>query len=193
MAKKQREKENKKKRAITPSEAIRAFEQAFRSGSPDAVESLLRDMLNVQVAVVKDKHEAEQELAAGKRLKTIPVPYGVFLGKVRSILGKNCRKRDDEEPEIRVYCLKPNPRGDTTCTDRVHFRRNLPAASIPLAPESVAAFVRTFSPNRILGLPEDSWIRFGRRFSVSSPRLSVSGGSWDLFFSARQMRGEPRE
>jgi len=47
------------------------------------VEELLREMLNVQVAVVKDKDQAEEELRQGKRLKTVSVPYGVFLGKIK--------------------------------------------------------------------------------------------------------------
>ncbi len=68
---------------ITPSEAFAAYERAFREGSPREVEELLREMLNVQVAVVKDKDQAEEELRQGKRLKTVSVPYGVFLGKIK--------------------------------------------------------------------------------------------------------------
>ena len=68
---------------ITPSDAFAAYERAFRAGSPREVEELLREMLNVQVAVVKDKDQAEEELRQGKRLKTVSVPYGVFLGKIK--------------------------------------------------------------------------------------------------------------
>ncbi|WP_427366480.1 CRISPR-associated endonuclease Cas3'' [Candidatus Caldatribacterium saccharofermentans] len=68
-------------RAITPSEALGAYERAFRAGYPAEVESLLREMLNVQVAVVDDIERAKQQIAQGKRFKTVTVPYGVFLGK----------------------------------------------------------------------------------------------------------------
>jgi CRISPR-associated endonuclease Cas3-HD len=68
---------------ITPSDAFAAYERAFRAGSPREVEELLREMLNVQVAVVKDKDQAEEELRQGKRLETVSVPYGVFLSKIK--------------------------------------------------------------------------------------------------------------
>jgi CRISPR-associated endonuclease Cas3-HD len=68
---------------ITPSDAFAAYERAFRAGSPCEVEELLREMLNVQVAVVKDKDQAEEELRQGKWLKTVSVPYGVFLSKIK--------------------------------------------------------------------------------------------------------------
>jgi CRISPR-associated endonuclease Cas3-HD len=71
------------RKVITPSDAFAAYERAFRAGSPREVEELLREMLNVQVAVVKDKDRAEEELRQGKRLKTVSVPYGVFLGKIK--------------------------------------------------------------------------------------------------------------
>ena len=71
------------KKVITPSDAFAAYERAFRAGSPREVEELLREMLNVQVAVVKDKDTAEGELRQGKRLKTVPVPYGVFVDKIK--------------------------------------------------------------------------------------------------------------
>ena len=62
------------RKVITPSDAFAAYERAFRAGSPREVEELLREMLNVQVAVVKDKDQAEEELRQGKRLKTVSVP-----------------------------------------------------------------------------------------------------------------------
>ena len=71
------------RKVITPADAFAAYERAFRAGSPREVEELLREMLNVQVGVVKDKDSAERELMEGKRLKTISVPYGVFVGKFR--------------------------------------------------------------------------------------------------------------
>jgi len=71
------------RKVITPSDAFAAYERAFRARSSREVEELLREMLNVQVAVVKDKDQAEEELRQGKRLKTVSVPYGVFLGKIK--------------------------------------------------------------------------------------------------------------
>lgn len=69
------------KKVLTPSDALAAYERAFRLGSPQEVEQLLREMLNVQVAVVDDKETAEAQLRKGKRLKTVSVPYDVFLRK----------------------------------------------------------------------------------------------------------------
>lgn len=71
------------KKVITPSDALGAYERAFRSGNPREVEELLREMLNVQVAVVNSKEDAETQILQGKRLKTVSVPYGVFLEKHR--------------------------------------------------------------------------------------------------------------
>lgn len=92
-------------RAITVSEAIGAFERAFRTRNPNEVEQLLREMLNVQVAVVDNKQEAEKALSSGKKLKTITVPYGVFLGRISAIL----KQRDFDEEDPGVYSLEPNP------------------------------------------------------------------------------------
>lgn len=71
------------KKVIIPSDAFAAYERAFRTLNPQEVEELLREMVNVQVAVVKDKNSAEQELRSGKMLKTVSVPYGVFQEKSR--------------------------------------------------------------------------------------------------------------
>ena len=68
-------------KAITPAQAIAAFERAFRSGNPNEVEQLLRDMMNVQVAVVESVEEGKRILEQNKRFRTVSVPYGVFLGK----------------------------------------------------------------------------------------------------------------
>ncbi len=75
----------KSNRAITPAEAINAYERAFRSGNPSEVEKLLRDMLNVQVAVVGSLEEAKEVLKEWKRFVTVTVPYGVFLGKSQNL------------------------------------------------------------------------------------------------------------
>ncbi len=105
MAKKQNQKNKLQRTAITSSEAIGVFERAFRTRNPDEVEQLLRDMLNVQVAAVDSKQKAEEAISKGKMLKTITVPYRVFLGKVKAILGQ----RDFEEKEPGIYSLEPNP------------------------------------------------------------------------------------
>lgn len=103
--KKQSQNNRSKRMAITVSEAIGAFERAFRTGNPNEVELLLREMLNVQVAVVDSKQEAEESLANGKMFKTVTVPYGVFLGKIREIL----KERGHDYEDSGVYSLEPNP------------------------------------------------------------------------------------
>lgn len=92
-----------KKKAITVSEAIGALERAFRMRSPNEVEQLLRETLNVQIAVVDDKAQAEEALTNRKKLKTITVPYGVFLGKAREIL------KERNEDGASIYSLEINP------------------------------------------------------------------------------------
>jgi len=81
---------------IMPSDAFAVYERAFRAGSPREVEELLREMLNVQVAVVESKKLAERELLNGKRLLTISIPYRVLLDK----WGKSVRI---------AYRLQPSP------------------------------------------------------------------------------------
>ncbi len=73
--------ESKSKKVIIYADALSAYERAFRTSNPSEVETLLREMLNVQVAVVDDVESAKQQIAQGKRLKTVTVPYGVFLEK----------------------------------------------------------------------------------------------------------------
>ncbi len=107
MAKKQSQRNSSRQMAITVSEAMGAFERAFRAGNPDEIERLLREMLNVQVAVVDSKQKAEEALLKGKMLKTVTVPYGVFLDKIREILRH--RRGDFDEGEPSVYSLEPNP------------------------------------------------------------------------------------
>ena len=102
-------------RAITVSEALGAFERAFRASNPNEVEQLLREMVNVQVAVVDNKQEAEKALSRGKKLKTVTVPYGVFLGKAKTILQE--RNFEGEDPGI--YCLEPSQILDDTSSTMV--------------------------------------------------------------------------
>jgi len=92
------------KRVITPSDAFGAYERAFRAGNPRAVEELLREMLNVQVAVVQDVESAQKELATGKRLKTVSVPYGVFLEKSK---GKKIYRLDPSTERKGQYRITP--------------------------------------------------------------------------------------
>lgn len=87
--------------SLTVSEAIGVFEKAFHGGDPSTIERLLRGMLNVQVAVVGSRKEAETNLTEGKKLNTVPVPFGVFLGKVSTLL-KNKR----EETEDIIFYLQ---------------------------------------------------------------------------------------
>ncbi len=83
------------KKVIAPSDAFAAYERAFRARSSREVEKLLREILNVQVAVVKDKDQAEKELRQGKQLKTVSVPYSVFLGKIK---GKSVYQLEPSAP-----------------------------------------------------------------------------------------------
>jgi CRISPR-associated endonuclease Cas3-HD len=79
---KQQKKDNQKQdKAITSAEALAALERAFCSGDPTEVEWQLREMLQVQVAVVGSIEEAKGWLAQRKHLLTVPAPYGVFLEK----------------------------------------------------------------------------------------------------------------
>lgn len=83
--------------AMTISEAIGVFERAFLTRSPNEVERYLREMLNVQVAVIEDKEEAERALAKGQKLRTVTVPFWVFREKVGALLRS---KGEDEDPGI---------------------------------------------------------------------------------------------
>lgn len=94
-------------KVITPSDAFTAYERAFRAGNPREVEELLREMLNVQIAVVRDKDLAESELQQGKRLRTISVPYGVFLGKFKERVIKTVyRLEPSAQKENRGFLVK---------------------------------------------------------------------------------------
>lgn len=87
MQKKQNQQKDKRssRRAITPAEAMAALERAFRSGDPDEIERQLREMLQVQVAVVESVDDAKCLLVQRKRLLTVSVPYGVFIRKVSTL------------------------------------------------------------------------------------------------------------
>jgi hypothetical protein len=86
---------------LTVSEAIGVFERAFRGGDPSAIERLLREMLNVQVAIIETKEKAEKLLALGKKLNTVSVPFGVFLSRVKEIL-----KVEGDENANNIYCVE---------------------------------------------------------------------------------------
>lgn len=117
--KKSRTQKNKPHRtAITVSEAIGAFELAFRTNDPNEVEQLLREMLNVQVAVVDSKEKAENLLNSGKKFNTVSVPYGLFLDKIRDVLRGKQEGGDEANPLYSIesssitggnfkYVLKP--------------------------------------------------------------------------------------
>jgi CRISPR-associated endonuclease Cas3-HD len=68
---------------LTVSQAIGVFERAFNRRDPDEIESLLREMLNVNIAITKDITRFKEELSKGRYPITITVPFGVFLYKVK--------------------------------------------------------------------------------------------------------------
>ena len=69
--------------SLTISEAIGAFERAFRVRNPNEIERILRENLNVQVAVIESIESAENKINEGYYPLTIKVPYGVFVSKVK--------------------------------------------------------------------------------------------------------------
>ncbi len=95
------------RKAITPVDAFAAYERAFRAGSPREVEELLREMLSVQIAVVSDKAVAESELQQGKRLRTVSVPYSIFLRKFRErVVNTVYRLEPSAQKENRDFLVK---------------------------------------------------------------------------------------
>jgi len=123
------------RKVITPSDAFAAYERAFRARSSREVEELLREMLNVQVAVVKDKDQAEEELRQGKRLKTVSVPYGVFLGKIK---GKTVyRVESSAQKKNRGFLVEAKSNEDI----RPNFTYVLLAEEAGYSPEKGLAFV----------------------------------------------------
>jgi len=78
---------------LTISEAIGIFERAFRVRDPNEIERVLRENLNVQVAVIESKESAENRINNGYYPLTVRVPYWVFVLKVK-------------EKELDVYSLE---------------------------------------------------------------------------------------
>jgi len=78
---------------LTISEAIGVFERAFRVRDPNEIERVLRENLNVQVAVIESKESAENRINEGYYPLTVRVPYWVFVSKVK-------------EKELNVYFLE---------------------------------------------------------------------------------------
>ena len=69
---------------LTLSEAFGIFERAFRSRNPDEIERVLRENLNVQIAVIDAKEQAEDRINEGYYPVTVRVPYWVFVSKVKN-------------------------------------------------------------------------------------------------------------
>jgi len=78
---------------LTISEAIGIFERAFRVRDPNEIERVLRENLNVQVAVIESEESAENRINEGYYPLTVRVPYWVFVSKVK-------------EKELNVYSLE---------------------------------------------------------------------------------------
>jgi len=78
---------------LTISEAIGIFERAFRVRDPNEIERVLRENLNVQVAVIESKESAENRINEGYYSLTVKVPYWVFVSKVK-------------EKKLNVYSLE---------------------------------------------------------------------------------------
>ncbi len=68
---------------LTVSEAIGIFEKAFIARDPNEIERILRENLNVQVAVIESVESAEKKINEGYYPITIRVPYWVFISKVK--------------------------------------------------------------------------------------------------------------
>ena len=68
---------------LTISEAIDIFEQAFRVRNPNEIERVLRENLNVQVAVMDSKKSVENRINEGYYPLTVRVPYWIFVSKVK--------------------------------------------------------------------------------------------------------------
>jgi len=78
---------------LTISEAVGIFERAFRARNPNEIEQVLRENLNVQVAVIDSKETAENRINEGYYPLTVRVPYWVFVSKVK-------------EKKLNVYSLE---------------------------------------------------------------------------------------
>lgn len=82
--------------SLTISEAIGAFERAFRARNPNEIERILRENLNVQVAVIESVESTENKINEGYYPLTIRVPYWIFISKVK----------EKGELKLRVYSLE---------------------------------------------------------------------------------------
>ncbi|MCD6591013.1 MAG: CRISPR-associated endonuclease Cas3'' [Candidatus Aenigmarchaeota archaeon] len=78
---------------LTISEAIGIFERTFRVRDPNEIERVLRENLNVQVAVIESKESAENKINEGYYPLTVRVPYWIFVSKVK-------------EKKLNVYSLE---------------------------------------------------------------------------------------
>jgi len=98
----------------TVSEAMNILERAFRSKNPAEIERVLRDMINVRVAVVDSLMELEQKIMVGFYPLTITVPYGVFANKIREkhvdVYMLDLRRLEDGKAieRVKMYELSPN-------------------------------------------------------------------------------------
>lgn len=81
---------------LTVGEAVGIFERAFRTKNPNEIERVLRENLNVQVAITDSENSTEDKINEGYHPVTIRVPYFVFISKVK----KNEKELKD------VYCLE---------------------------------------------------------------------------------------
>lgn len=68
---------------LTVSEAIDILERAFRAKNPNEIERVLRENLNVQVAIIGSKENAENKINKGYYPITVRVPYGIFKSKAK--------------------------------------------------------------------------------------------------------------
>jgi len=67
---------------LTVSDAMGILERAFHARNPNEIENILRDNLNVNVAVINSKEEAEEKINHGFYPLVVTVPYWVFKSKV---------------------------------------------------------------------------------------------------------------
>lgn len=68
---------------ITISEAIEIFESAFRTKNPSEIEEVLRESIDVKVAIINSPDELIQKIKDGYYPITISVPYSVFISKLK--------------------------------------------------------------------------------------------------------------
>lgn len=81
---------------LTVADAVGIFEQSFRAKNPNEIEKVLRENLNVQIAVIDSVKDAENKINDGYSPITIRVPYWVFISKVK----------EKEGVKLEVYALE---------------------------------------------------------------------------------------